>query len=101
MPKFNMKIGINLLIISMPEGFLFLFLFLFFVFCFFFLKKKNYFYSDQYGVQVRYSTLADYFENLAEQDIEWPVYEKDFFPYADNGDSYWTGYFTSHSQLKG
>jgi hypothetical protein len=31
----------------------------------------------------------------------YPKYVGDFFPYADNADSYWTGYFSSRSQLKG
>lgn len=57
--------------------------------------------SDQYGVEIHYATLDDYFRSVHAENVTWPVYETDFFPYADNADSYWTGYFTSRPELKG
>jgi hypothetical protein len=56
---------------------------------------------QQYGVTIQYGTLADYFGALNQETITWPVYEADFFPYADGSDAYWTGFFTSYSDLKG
>lgn len=59
---------------------------------------------DRYGMRLRYSILNDYFDDVlaeaAESQRVVPLYSADFFPYADNGDSYWTGYFTSRSHLK-
>lgn len=57
--------------------------------------------SETYGLTIRYATLNEYFEAVHQENIEWPVYENDFFPYADNAESYWTGFFTTHSELKG
>lgn len=53
----------------------------------------------RYGVRVQYSTLSEYFKEL-QHGVEFPVFEGDFFPYADNEDSYWTGYYTTRPQLK-
>ncbi|KAL9652227.1 hypothetical protein ABK040_011887 [Willaertia magna] len=54
------------------------------------------------GVTVQYSTVTDYFEALSQdfKDTKYPVVKHDFVPYADNSDSYWTGYFTSLPNLK-
>ncbi len=49
-----------------------------------------------------YSTPSNYFKSIFEQVEEWPVYNnQDFFPYADNEWSFWTGYLTSRPYLKG
>lgn len=57
--------------------------------------------SNQYGVQVQYCTLGDYFSQLYAKNLTWDVYaENDFLPYGFPG-KYWTGYFTSRSALKG
>ena len=75
------------------------------------------------GVVLRYSTLSDYFDAVFAESggsaalanpapaaaIPFPVYSPrsaddggaDFFPYADNQHSFWTGYFVSRPQLKG
>jgi alpha-mannosidase II len=56
------------------------------------------------GVKVQFGTLSDYFSAVAadieQNNIEFPVYNRDFFPYADNEDSYWTGYYTTRPTLK-
>lgn len=44
---------------------------------------------------MKYSTLSTYFDDLKDYinkntGIQFPVYHGDFFPYADNEDSYWT-----------
>jgi alpha-mannosidase II len=62
--------------------------------------------SNTYGgMKVQYSTLSDYFaavskESSQGQGVSFPVLTGDFFPYADNEDSYWTGYYTTRPQLK-
>jgi lysosomal alpha-mannosidase len=56
------------------------------------------------NMRIRYVTLSEY--NALVQDyatkhaIQFPVYREDFFPYADNAASYWTGYFSSRENLK-
>ena len=53
---------------------------------------------------IKYSTPQRYFDALHEESesakIKYPLYVGDFFPYADNEDSYWTGYFTSKPKIK-
>eukprot|EP00762_Andalucia_godoyi_P003519 ANDGO_04366.mRNA.1 Lysosomal alpha-mannosidase len=49
---------------------------------------------------LKYSNLLDYYQATQKYGIEWDNFEDDFFPYADNSRSYWTGYFTSHPALK-
>jgi hypothetical protein len=56
------------------------------------------------GIKVKYATATEYFESLyeyqQEHKIDFPVVAHDFVPYADNEDSYWTGYYTSLPNLK-
>jgi alpha-mannosidase II len=56
------------------------------------------------GVKIKYATATEYFESLYEYQsknkIDFPVVDHDFVPYADNEDSYWTGYYTSLPNLK-
>ncbi len=61
--------------------------------------------SDFPGVTLKYSTLSRYFESVHQHELKhyakakennnaegplFGIFEGDFFPYADNGDSYWT-----------
>lgn len=60
---------------------------------------------DKYpGVTLRYSTLSEYFTAVSreslERDVTFNVYRGDFFPYADNEESYWTGYYSTRPHLK-
>uniref|UniRef100_A0A7S4KWV4 alpha-mannosidase n=1 Tax=Paramoeba aestuarina TaxID=180227 RepID=A0A7S4KWV4_9EUKA len=50
-------------------------------------------------VQAFYSTPKDYIESKLSG--IWPLKTDDFFPYADQSEAYWTGYFTSRPALKG
>jgi len=53
------------------------------------------------GMRLQYSTLSDYFSAVSQtKEVTFPVFEGDFYPYADNEDSYWTGYYTTRPQLK-
>ena len=49
---------------------------------------------------MKYSTPTEYLNALRALDIEWPTNYDDMFPYADKGDDYWTGYFTSRPNSK-
>ena len=56
------------------------------------------------GVHIRYSTLSEYFQavhsDAHRKSVAFPFHRGDFFPYADNGDSYWTGYYSTRPNLK-
>ncbi|CAI9094984.1 OLC1v1030831C1 [Oldenlandia corymbosa var. corymbosa] len=52
-------------------------------------------------VNALYSTPSIYTEAKHAANEEWPLKTGDFFPYADNDNAYWTGYFTSRPALKG
>ena len=67
-------------------------------------KIMNYFEkSGQFSdMRLIYSTPSTYFKVIKELQTDWSVYEnQDFFPYAENPFSYWTGYFSSRPYLKG
>lgn len=58
--------------------------------------------SKFHDVRLIYSTPSTYFKVIKEVQSKWPIYEnQDFFPYAENPYSYWTGYFSSRPYLKG
>nr|XP_043606182.1 alpha-mannosidase isoform X2 [Erigeron canadensis] len=52
-------------------------------------------------VNALYSTPSIYTDAKMAANVSWPLKTDDYFPYADGGDSYWTGYFTSRPALKG
>ncbi|KAJ0693706.1 putative alpha-mannosidase [Helianthus annuus] len=52
-------------------------------------------------VNALYSSPSVYTDAKFASNMSWPLKTHDFFPYADGGDSYWTGYFTSRPALKG
>eukprot|EP00029_Vermamoeba_vermiformis_P007896 TRINITY_DN3546_c0_g1_i1.p1 TRINITY_DN3546_c0_g1~~TRINITY_DN3546_c0_g1_i1.p1 ORF type:complete len:1137 (-),score=300.82 TRINITY_DN3546_c0_g1_i1:18-3428(-) len=56
--------------------------------------------NPDFGVNIQYSTLSRYFDALNKAKTEFPSFFGDFFPYADNADSYWTGYYTTRPALK-
>ncbi|CAM0872753.1 unnamed protein product [Alopecurus aequalis] len=51
-------------------------------------------------VNALYSTPSIYTDAKFAADEPWPLKINDFFPYADNPNAYWTGYFTSRPALK-
>eukprot|EP01122_Echinamoeba_exundans_P006391 TRINITY_DN1785_c0_g1_i2.p1 TRINITY_DN1785_c0_g1~~TRINITY_DN1785_c0_g1_i2.p1 ORF type:complete len:816 (+),score=182.94 TRINITY_DN1785_c0_g1_i2:502-2949(+) len=61
--------------------------------------QKN---PSKFNMNVKYSLLSDYFDAVsAVPNVQWPVYSGDFFSYDDNDNSWWSGYFTSRTELKG
>ena len=57
---------------------------------------------DTYGMELLYSTPRRYIKELQTFDNEvWPENHDDYFVYADNNHSYWSGYFTSRAEYKG
>ena len=57
-------------------------------------------YSTQLNAVARYTTLDDYAAAVKASTSNWTVRTDDFYPYADNSRSYWTGYFSSRPTLK-
>ncbi|KAL9679438.1 hypothetical protein QQ045_017300 [Rhodiola kirilowii] len=51
-------------------------------------------------VNALYSTPSIYTDAKNAENISWPLKTDDYFPYADNLNAYWTGYFTSRPALK-
>ncbi|TDG47303.1 hypothetical protein AWZ03_006296 [Drosophila navojoa] len=52
------------------------------------------------NINLLYSTPSCYLKSLHDAGISWPTKSDDFFPYASDPHSYWTGYFTSRPTLK-
>ncbi|KAJ0988739.1 hypothetical protein J5N97_007095 [Dioscorea zingiberensis] len=52
-------------------------------------------------VNALYSTPSLYTDAKYAAKELWPLKTDDFFPYADNPNAYWTGYFSSRPALKG
>lgn len=63
------------------------------------IKYANEKYSD---MEVFYSTPGEYIKKVINtKRVKWDVNTDDFFPYADDQTSYWTGFFTSRANQKG
>ena len=56
------------------------------------------------GVEIRFSTASEYFasvrQTLAVTSMKLPLFQGDFYPYADNAESYWSGVFSSRPVFK-
>lgn len=48
----------------------------------------------------KYSSVGEYIDSLHALNRTWPTKHDDLFPYADDYDSWWTGYFSSRSSAK-
>ncbi|KAN0009894.1 hypothetical protein ACTFIU_007204 [Dictyostelium citrinum] len=61
--------------------------------------------NGESNVICQYSTLADFFSETIDwhnqNKVSFNYYDGDFFPYADDSNTYWTGYYTSRPLLKG
>ena len=63
-------------------------------------KLIKYFNEHTENITLMYSTPSKYFEALNAENIEWDVLYDDMFPYADQPDAFWTGYFSSRANDK-
>lgn len=50
--------------------------------------------------RIFYSTPSCYLKAVHAENLEWSVKTDDFFPYASDPHSYWSGYFTSRPTSK-
>ena len=55
------------------------------------LDKLIHYVNEEGRINAFYSTPADYVDAKNAYGDEWPLKTDDFFPYADNPTSYWTG----------
>jgi hypothetical protein len=69
------------------------------------LDKLIFYFNQAYNdVKLQYSTPSKYIDAISSngnEKIAWPTKYDDMFPYADNPESFWTGYFTSRANDKG
>ena len=52
------------------------------------------------NITLQYSTPSQYLDAVKKDNVEWAVKYDDGFPYSDNLDDYWTGYFSSRPTQK-
>uniref|UniRef100_A0AAG5DR66 Alpha-mannosidase n=1 Tax=Anopheles atroparvus TaxID=41427 RepID=A0AAG5DR66_ANOAO len=64
------------------------------------IKYTNARQSNGSNVNVFYSTPSCYLKALHDVGITWPTKSDDFFPYASDPHSFWTGYYTSRPTSK-
>lgn len=62
------------------------------------IEYMNTHHGDRY--HLKYSTPSDYVDAVFKHNVSWPTKYDDMFPYADNPDAYWTGYFSSRPNDK-
>jgi len=62
------------------------------------IEYMNTHYGDRY--HLKYSTPSDYVDAVFKHNVSWPTKYDDMFPYSDNPDAYWTGYFSSRPNDK-
>ena len=52
------------------------------------------------NITFMYSTPSKYIDAVKKDNVEWAVKYDDGFPYSDNVDDYWTGFFSSRATHK-
>lgn len=67
-----------------------------------FLLKIHLSFQYKNNLTAFYSTPSCYTQAIKNvSGVQWPQKYTDFFPYASDPESYWTGYFTSRPTMKG
>nr|CAD7449280.1 unnamed protein product [Timema bartmani] len=56
--------------------------------------------KEDSNLNLVYSTPSCYLKAVNDANLTWPTKNDDFFPYASDPNSYWTGYFTSRPTIK-
>ncbi|CAH0387767.1 unnamed protein product [Bemisia tabaci] len=56
--------------------------------------------SNESAINIFYSTPSCYLKAVHDEKLSYSVKDDDFFPYASDPHSYWTGYFTSRPTIK-
>ncbi|XP_042519982.1 probable alpha-mannosidase At5g13980 isoform X1 [Macadamia integrifolia] len=64
------------------------------------MDKLIHYVNEDGRVNALYSTPSIYTDAKHAADESWPIKTDDFFPYADQANAYWTGYYTSRPALK-
>ena len=65
------------------------------------LERTIEYFNDKYDdITLLMSTPSEYVAELKKQQVKWPVRYDDMFPYADQNEDYWTGYYTSRANSK-
>lgn len=62
------------------------------------IEYMNEHYGDQFNLF--YSTPSAYVDAINSYNVTWPTKYDDMFPYSDNSNAYWTGYFSSRANDK-
>lgn len=61
-------------------------------------------YGEEFNIEFIYSTPATFVDALRKEDIVWPTYSGDFFPYfpgpPDNYNRFWSGFYTTRPNFK-
>jgi lysosomal alpha-mannosidase len=60
----------------------------------------EYFNSHITDATIMYSTPSEYLSALKSQNLTWPLKYDDMFPYADQAEDFWSGYFSSRANAK-
>ena len=56
--------------------------------------------GEKEKIHLMYSTPSSYIKALNEKSVEWMTKTDDFFPYASDPHTYWTGFYTSRPTSK-
>ena len=67
-------------------------------------KLMRYINEKEKGISIKFSTPSEYFDAVhaaaAVTSAKFPTFAGDFYPYSDDGKSYWTGFYSTRPNLK-
>ena len=52
------------------------------------------------NIRLQYSTPLEYYKAIEKENIEWPLLDRDFFPYVMIEQEAWSGFYTSRPSSK-
>lgn len=56
--------------------------------------------NNKYNMKLIMSTPETYIDALKKEQITWPVYYNDMFPYSDSHNDFWSGFYTTRPGTK-